>query len=418
MEKLYLDFLDADSLTACENAVRRLAKETPLSWTTFRSSVDYFLEVFTDEDAAVLATPGDALRQLLRNLCQPGAWPFLAETSRHQDASWRQDIGVLHQFCVQERIAQLSMPRVPHVPRPFGQERYILHLFAGRRRAGDFQFYLDRISQSHPSLQIYVLSVDIVIDRRFGDLSDSQIQSFWIKAILDQFIVGLLGGPPCETWSRARGKCSPESSVQGSLRSATTGPRPVRSLDAIWGLESLAIREIKQVLIGNLLMGFQLVAMAALACTDGTAVLEHPAEPPEEQTASIWRTPLMQLLLALPGCCRITLAQGLWGAQSAKPTTLAVLNAPELLRDLRAGQVASEVPRHTSIGRSSSGTWKTTHLKEYPPGLCRALAFGFLHSMEQKPLSPECRVSPLFVQEVHHLICTDFGHFIGPDFAG
>lgn len=90
----------------------------------------------------------------------------------------------------------------------------------------------------------------------------------------------------------------------------------------------LSLRELEQIKIGN--MGFQLVAMAALAGTGGTAVLEHPAAPPQPTAASIWRTPIMQMLL-LPECSFCTLAQGLWGAQTANPTSLAILNAPGLL---------------------------------------------------------------------------------------
>ena len=85
-------------------------------------------------------------------------------------------------------------------------------------------------------------------------------------------------------------------------------------------MSSLSLRELAQIKIGNLLMGFQLIAMAALSCTGGVAVLEHPATPPEEEAASIWRTPIMQLLLQLPDFTQITLAQGLWGAHAIRKT--------------------------------------------------------------------------------------------------
>lgn len=117
-----------------------------------------------------------------------------------------------------------------------------------------------------------------------------------------------------------------------------------------------------------ILMGFQLVAMAALAGTGGTAVLEHPAAPPEPTAASIWRAPIMQMLLHLPECSFCTLAQGLWGAQTAKPTSLAILNAPGLLGELHKGRVTKEVPKGMSIGKEQSGQWATSKLKESPWG--------------------------------------------------
>jgi len=90
---------------------------------------------------------------------------------------------------------------------------------------------------------------------------------------------------------------------------------------------------LAQIKIGNLLMGFQLIAMAALSCAGGVAVLEHPATPPEEEAASIWRTPIMQLLLQLPDFTQITLAQGLWGAHAIRKThDLCDSQCAELLR--------------------------------------------------------------------------------------
>ena len=102
--------------------------------------------------------------------------------------------------------------------------------------------------------------------------------------------------------------------------------------------------------------------------------LSTPAESPNPDDASIWRTPIMQLLLSLPECESITLAQGLWGAQSSKPTTLGVLNAPQLKQELHSGRITSELPKGSSIGKDASGQWATARLKEYPPGLCLALA--------------------------------------------
>lgn len=319
----------------------------------------------------------------------------------------------LEQACIEEiSLPTAEIETTSSVPRGFGRERYILHLFAGRRRRGDFQFYVGSLQHLHGDFQIYVLSVDIVIDARWGDLSNEDTCSFWIKAIHDKQIVALLGGPPCETWSRARGK--PLTSLVSKGRSC---PRVIRTLEETWGLHSLSLRELAQIKIGNVLMGFQLLAMTALSCAGGVAVLEHPAEPPEAGAASIWRTPVMQLLLQLPDFVQLTLSQGLWGAQAAKPTTLAVLNAPDLCAVLHSNRITKELPKNVSIGHDASGSWATSKLKEYPPGLCQALAIGILQAIRQTALDDSVQVSSHFRDICQPLLCTEYGAEFGPDFA-
>ena len=65
-----------------------------------------------------------------------------------------------------------------------------------------------------------------------------------------------LGGPPCETWSRAR----EHALADGGRR----GPRVVRTAENPWGFDSLSLREIRQVLVGNQLMFFAIVMMTVL----------------------------------------------------------------------------------------------------------------------------------------------------------
>ena len=414
IEELYVDFLELNSIEECEQAVRKVAKRHAVSWSTFQASLAQFLEMFNEEDAQMLRVQGGQVRRLLGALQADSAWSFLTLTSEPSTSIWHRPMAQLEEFCRQEleEDRQLSSPPVP---RSFDRERYILHLFAGRRRRGDFQFYVDSMQHLHADMQIHVLSIDIVIDDKWGDLANEETRQFWLRAIFDGHIVALIGGPPCETWSRARGKPFAHPGA-GQRR----GPRIIRTLQEIWGMSSLSLRELAQVKVGNLLMGFQLVAMAALSCTGGVAVLEHPATPPEPEAASIWRTPIMQLLLQLPGFEMITLAQGLWGAQTAKPTTLAILNAPELRGELHAGMVTKDLPGGMSIGRDATGQWATAKLKEYPPGLCRALARGILKAVQK--LAPDfastARVSSQFRDICTPLICTEFGSAYGPDYAG
>ena len=110
---------------------------------------------------------------------------------------------------------------------------------------------------------------------------------------VDILLDSILGGPPCETWSRAREHALNDSKCGG--------PRVIRTVDKMWGLDSLALREIRQILVGNQLMFFATIMLMVLYDVGGCGAPEHPAEPPKQSSASIWRTPLVKLLLELPG---------------------------------------------------------------------------------------------------------------------
>lgn len=90
----------------------------------------------------------------------------------------------------------------------------------GRRRFGDFQWYLeDMVQHTEGIYHIHVISIDIVIDLHYGDLGNREVQKFWLEGIRRRWVHSFLGGPPCCIWSRAR-------SVALQTRH---GPHPVRS---------------------------------------------------------------------------------------------------------------------------------------------------------------------------------------------
>ena len=142
----------------------------------------------------------------------------------------------------------------PSVPRGFGTTRYILHVFSGRRRCGDFQYYFDKLANSLPHLQLYVISLDVVIDSEWGDITIASTRDFWLRAVRERYVVAALGGPPCETWSQAR---------EHQLLGAQYGPRVLRTPELPWGKPSLRLKELRQ-LRGNALLGFMLELVIAL----------------------------------------------------------------------------------------------------------------------------------------------------------
>ena len=82
------------------------------------------------------------------------------------------------------------------------------------------------------------------------------------------------------------------------------------------------MKELEQINMGNLLLGFALECVALLAASGGSAIVEQFKEPEPDHMVSIWRLPIVQLILLLPRTRLVSFAQGLLGATSAKPTAL------------------------------------------------------------------------------------------------
>ena len=209
------------------------------------------------------------------------------------------------------------------IPRSFGRERYLLHFFSGRRRAGDLQFYLDQFSSV--DFVLHTVSIDIVVDSALGDLMSTAAQDYWLRAIRSGFVVGLLGGPPCETWSRARGR-----ELEGRR-----GPRVLRTPEFPWGLCSLGLRELKQLIFGSTLLLYMLEAFILVTLCGAPALLEHPAEPNDPSKVTIWRLVVVAIIEVLPGVSRYEISQGQFGSESSKPTALLCANLHNIRHHLR-----------------------------------------------------------------------------------
>ena len=105
-------------------------------------------------------------------------------------------------------------------------------------------------------------------------------------------VVGLLAGPPCETWSVVRFQA-----LEGR-----SGPRPLRLREAPWGVRGLSAQEQKQVNVGNLLLRTTMRFLAAAVVSNVCAVMEHPICPSwEPRAASSWRLEEMAWIKSWPG---------------------------------------------------------------------------------------------------------------------
>ena len=219
-------------------------------------------------------------------------------------------------------------------------------------------------------------------------------------------VIAFIGGPPCNTWSKAR------NIDLGEFH----GPRVVRSPDAPWGLPSLRLGELRQVMLGTLLLGFAFECMAALAICTGAGLLEHPRDPEHPDYVSIWRLPILRLLLNLPRMRLISLSKGLFGAPSPKPTTFLVLGMATLEMDLHRHRLSGHLPQGCSIGKDSSGNYRTAPLKEYPPSLCMAVATGLCTDITSMDCGEaECDPPSEFIERCKGMHDVSFDGWIGHD---
>ena len=197
------------------------------------------------------------------------------------------------------------------------QSLTFLHLFSGHRRAGDLQEAIENLA-GEMSVTVKALSVDVVISLRYGDLLKTETLSTFVSAIKAGWVSGVVAGPPCETWSKAREKALDEQ----------RGPKPVRSVASPNGLSQLSVRELKQVLFGNRLLGVAVHFMVLCWVAGVYGVLEHPALPMNATSPLIWRLPVLQLLMRQQQILKTTIYQGFYGAKSPKPTDLLLVHPP------------------------------------------------------------------------------------------
>ena len=167
--------------------------------------------------------------------------------------------------------------------------------------------------------------------------------------------------------------------------------------------------------MGNMLLGFALECMTILAIYDGLGLLEHPREPEPRHMVSIWRLPIVQLLLLLPRARLVHLSQGLLGAPSPKPTTLLTVGLPDLEGEILAARLTPELPQGRSVGKDSEGGYRTAPLKEYPPAMCGALAKAFYNDLSSLCTDPEIILPSEFLALIERMQDHSFGTHIGHD---
>ena len=403
---------DANKVGDREDYISRVVdkiEEQAFSWTELKKALRYMGGSFAEGAAMALEMEIDEYNYILETLLAPATWKCFQKEREdqqvHRDVQyWQRTVVDTHNA----RVDGIDPP--PFVPR-FGRHRILLHAYSGRRRPGDVQCFLEQ-STVQPGIVLHVVSLDIIIDKHYGDILNPRIRRFWMEAAAQSWVHSFVAGPPCETWSNARAHGLQTADAKGRR-----GPRVIRTSECPWGLDSLGIKELQQILCGDVLLGFTITMLATLFTTGGSGLAEHPARPQDEKAASIWRTPIMEFLLQLPEVQLIKAYQGHYGAPSGKPTELFALRMPSLARHLREGTLTVKNPGGVSLGVNNMGNFKTTRLKEYPPGLCRVFARAILDSVDRVGVDSAAREpSDSFLRICKDLEATLYSATMGHDF--
>eukprot|EP00435_Cladocopium_sp_Y103_P026910 s1210_g6.t1 len=409
---------DFEDFTKFEELLRKGVGEMPISWSSLRRTVIFFADTLAEDDANFFDFNLEQMRSMLQRFCSPSSWTFLQQPFK--EVVTLPDVRSLETHCeVLEQHIGAEPPLL--APRSFGVHRILLHAYSGRRRVGDLQFYMERM----PILSgvvLHTVSMDIIIHAKDGDATNPETRLFWLAAIRDRFVIAFVSGPPCETWSRARAVNIDSEPLHPDLGAAgpghmpsAKGPRVIRDVHNAWGYEAVRLRELFQLIVGNELLGFSLLAMVEISFADALGILEHPAEAEDQPTAaSIWRLPLMATILSMPNAHKLNFSQGLMGARTTKPTSLLTINLESLMSDLHQCRVRTENPVGSAIGKNSLGQWRTTELKEYGPALCRAMAISISKGINSIEVDPAANhPSEAFLDRVRALVVHEYGSALG-----
>ena len=282
-----------------------------------------------------------------------------------------------------------------------------VHFFSGFRREGDLQHCIEDhaiVGTDH----IFCVSVDLCLAKKYSDLTDTDTKKFWISKMRSGQILGIGGGPSCETWSAAR--------------HAPGGPMPLRSYHSPWGLEGLTQRQWDQVNTGTKLIQF-LVELLIIAAQSGMCgFLEHPQFPVwlmKQKPASIWSLQVLRILSRLECFQVCSFDQCVYELAATKPTTLLLLRL-STFKDItmtrgNRGRCSHRAKHQPLQGIQSDGTFATAKAKIYPVAMNKAIAVAVSRFLTERHLQSTWCELPHDLQELR---CTEVIHesIVQPDF--
>ena len=256
----------------------------------------------------------------------------------------------------------------------------ILHLFSGRRRIGDCHWWMQHLAAKiFPEMPVVMVSVDTAIDSVYGDLSCGSNFGRVLGMTKRGAVAGSLTGPPCETFSAARG-------IQ---LDTSFGPRLLRTSEMPWCLHDRSDRELRQCATGAELLLNSLQLECSVVVAGGGTIMEHPAEPNDSDKVSVWRLRChREWCMKLPSAVIHRIEQWLFGAVGVKPTFLRAINlGPPVVvgRELLYGAETWRTrPQQGLKGRGNDGRFRTARAKEYPSALCRSMVVALLRGLRYR----------------------------------
>ena len=183
----------------------------------------------------------------------------------------------------------------------------MVHVFSGPDdRADGLAAYLFKLGV--PCVDLDIVNFRQGEVKSSHDLSSDALWETLHKELADGRILALWFGTPCSTFSKARGHGA--------------GPRPLRSIQHIYGLPRSELRdsEFQQVREGTY-FALKTCELAQAAHSRGTCFgIENPE--PWPGFVSLYLLPEMQDLSRLPGVTCANFDQCRLGAETAKPTRL------------------------------------------------------------------------------------------------
>lgn len=235
----------------------------------------------------------------------------------------------------------------------------IVHFFSGFRRFKDLHWCLE--AEDWPGgLHVFVLSIDMCMQRSQADLATHRAIDFWIRCVRSGQVIAAGGGPPCESFSAAR--------------FLPDGPRPLRSHDEPYGLSALTAAEWRQTQVGSRLIRFGAEIVLELAAAGGCSFLEHPQFPVwalPYNPPSIWSWKELSIMRRFECIDVVSFDQCVLGTPMRKPTTLMLCRMRSLCRALQArghmGRCNHEAGTHLALsGHTASGDFATALPRSTP----------------------------------------------------
>ena len=287
--------------------------------------------------------------------------PFLSQSADGRDCG---KCGVFQQYRLAAEAARLHVTCY-----------VFIHFYSRFRRVGDLEDNIE-MQAKIADVHLFCISIDLSLAKSNSDLTCEDTKRFWIERVKSGQLIGVGGGPSCETWSAARH--GPE------------GPKSVRSFDRPWGLP--ACSQWRQVLTGTKLVQF-LDLLALAAAIELRGFLEHPAFPVRFlrcRPASVWTLDSIRMLVKLECFQLCMFDQCIYSLPAKKPTTLLLLRM-STFRDLSLGPgCGGRCPHphgHAPLkGKNVNGNFLTAKAKIYPREMNLAIALSISRFLSERLL--------------------------------